>query len=138
MRFAVPGTTREFEVPDEWWRSAGMEHFVATAEHYDTDLSTCSEVVAFEEVEPPLRYDGFWFRNRDSVIDVLRKIGSGQKLEPVEVWSRAKTNSTKLIVRDGFHRFYLSIASGYRKLPVKINDFDLNKFLEKERRGAVP
>jgi hypothetical protein len=138
MRFAVPGTMREFEVPDEWWRSAGMEGFVASAEHYDTDLSTCSEVVAFEEVEPPLRDDCFWFRNRDSVIDVLRKISSGQKLEPVEVWSRAKTNSTKLIVRDGFHRFYLSVAAGYRKVPVRITDFDINALFEKERRGAVP
>lgn len=127
----------EFEVPDEWWCSAGMSNFVPNAAHYQTELSACSEIVPFGEIEPPLRDNGFWFRNRESVINVLIKIRSGEKLDPIEVWSRTKTNSKKYIVKDGFHRFYLSIAAGYTKLPVKINDFDLKEFLEKERNWEV-
>ena len=136
MKIKIPGGTGEFEIPDEWWRSAGMEDFVPRTAYYNTDLSACSEILLVEEVEPPLREKcEFWFRNRETVIEVLEKIRSGEKLDPIEVWSREKSNSKKFKVRDGFHRFYLSIAAGYSKLPVKINDFDLNEFLEKESRG---
>jgi len=137
MRYVIPGTKTEFEIPDEWLRSAGMEHFVPNAEHYYTDLRACSDVVLLEEIEPPLRTGEFWFRNRESVVEVFNKMRAGENLEPIEVWSRHKKNSAKLIVRDGFHRFYLSIAAGYQRIPVRINDFDIKEFLERERTGGA-
>lgn len=138
MRCLVPGTPMEFEVPDEWWIEAGMRDFSPISEHYCTDLSVCSEVVTFEELKPPLREGAqFWFRDRKTVVEILAGMRTGEELEPIEVWSRAKSDSNKIVVRDGFHRFYLSIAAGYRKIPVRINDFDLNKFLERERNGQL-
>ena len=119
-----------------WWTIAGMEQFVRNSDSYRTEQSCNYEVVRITEVQPPLRKDGeLWFRNRNSVIEVLTCMRTGVPLEPIEVWSREKTRSTKYIVRDGFHRFYLSVVVGYPRLPIRINDFDLAEFLEKERNG---
>jgi hypothetical protein len=129
LEYVVPGTEMRFEVPYEWWKCAGMIGLNVGAEHYHTDLSVCSEIVFIEDVEPPKRYNGFWFRNRDSVIEVLCKMRSGEILEPIEVYSKSKTNTNKFTVKDGFHRFYLSVAVGYKKIPVKVNDFEMKEFL---------
>ncbi len=134
----VPNSTVEFEVPDDWWTSAGMANFVPSSDYYTTKQSSCPEIVAVGEVEPPSRGNGqFWFRNRQSVIEVLTKMRTGEELEPIEVWSREKTRTEKYRVKNGFHRFYLSIAIGYPKLPIKVNDFDLDEFLKKERKGEI-
>ena len=114
-----------------------MDSFVPSSDYYPTKRSPRYEIVAVEEVEAPLRNGEFWFRNRESVIELLKKVRTGEELEPIEVWSRERTQSKKYRVRDGFHRFYLSIVLGYRKLPVKVNDFDLTEFLEKERNGEI-
>ena len=131
MKKIVPGTEFEFEIPDEWWIDAGMKDYVPCTEHYHTNLSVCTAIVLLKEVEPPQRDNGFWFRNKESVLEVLRKMrDEDEVLEPIEVWSLAKKASKKYIVRDGFHRFYLSIAAGFRKIPIKISDFvieDLSK-----------
>ena len=134
----VPNSTVEFEVPDDWWTSAGMANFVPSSDYYTTKQSSCPEIVAVEEVEPPFRGNRqIWFRNRQSVIEVLAKMRTGEELDPIEVWSREKTRTEKYRVKHGFHRFYLSIAIGYPKLPIKVNDFDLDEFLEKERKGEI-
>ncbi len=112
-----------------------MENFVPSSDHYTTKQSSCSEIVAVEEVEPPLREKGF--RNRQSVIEVLTQMRTGEELDPIEVLSREKTRTEKYRVKNGFHRFYLSIAIGYPKLPIMVNDFDLAEFLEKERKGEI-
>jgi len=135
VNFRVPNTTVEFEVPDDWWTSAGMTNFVPSSDYYTAKQSSCPEIVAVGEVEPPFREK--WFRNRQSVIEVLTKMRTGEELEPIEVWSREKTRTEKYRVKHGFHRFYLSIAIGYPKLPIKVNDFDLDEFLEKERKGTI-
>jgi len=115
-----------------------MDTFVPDSDCYATTQSPGFEIVAVEAVEPPFRENRqIWFRNPQSVIEVLRKMRSGEELEPIEVWSREKTGTEKYRVKDGFHRFYLSIAVGYPKLPIKVNDFDLDEFLEKERKGEI-
>lgn len=115
-----------------------MESFLPTSDHYATNEASCTAVVAFQEVEPPKRQNGeLWFRSKESVIAVLRSMRVGEALDPVEVWSKQKTASQKYLVRDGFHRFYLSLAVGYRKLPVRVNDFDMFEFFEKERAKKI-
>jgi hypothetical protein len=132
MKYKVPGSERHFEIPDEWWKSAGMSDFSPKGDHYTLSSSAIFEVVSVEEIEPPTRNGDFWFRNAESVIEVLRKIRTGEELDPLEVWSKEKKRSKRYHVKDGFHRFYLSVAVGYPKIPIKVNDFDLAEFLAKE------
>jgi hypothetical protein len=135
VNFRVPNSTVEFEVPDDWWTSAGMGNFVPSLDHYTTKQSSCSEIVAVEEVEPPVREMGF--RGRESVIAVLTMMRTGEELEPIEVWSRGKSRTEKYVIRHGYHRFYLSVAIRYPKLPIKVTDFVWAEFLEKERKGEI-
>jgi hypothetical protein len=137
MKFKVFGKDLEFEIPSEWWESAGMHNFVPSSECYAVNPTAYSAIVSVEEIECSRANGELWFRNRDSVIEVLRKLRNHIELEPISVWSKEKTGSDKYRVRDGFHRFYLSVAAGYKKMPVKIDDFDLSEFLEQERRGIL-
>lgn len=132
----VPGS--ELQIPHDWWMEAGMVGFSPNSDHYATNEALCTAVVAFNEVEPPMRQNGqLWFRNKESVVAVLRSMRVGEALDPVEVWSKQKTDSQKYSVRDGFHRFYLSLAVGYKKLPVRENDFDMYEYFEKERAQKI-
>lgn len=132
MRFRIPNCHDSFEIPDEWWEASDMEGYIPKSAHYRTD-QTSSMIVPIAEIEPPRRANGLWFRNRDTVVDLLQGIRYGVALPPIEVWSKGK-RSTIYSVRDGFHRFYLSIAVGFTEIPLKINDFDLDEFLANEAR----
>lgn len=105
--------------------SAGMDTYVRSSDYYPTVQTIDFEIVAVGEMEPPLRANReFWFRNRDTVIEALTKIRTGEGLEPIEAWSREKKGTRKYVVKDGFHRFYLTVAIGYCKLPIKVDDLD--------------
>lgn len=135
MQFGVPGHPLVFDVPDEWWAATPHTNGVPNARHYCTGGD--SVVVPIADVEPPLR-DGskIWFRDQDSVVQILNGMRSGEELPPIRVWSRERTNSSRYIVRDGLHRFYLSIAVGFTAIPVVIDDFDLNEFFANEAKGV--
>jgi hypothetical protein len=137
MDCTVPHSNRKFVVPNEWWTDAGMDGFVPNSEYYPTRKSSGFEIVAVEDVEPPERTIEMFWRDRESVLEVLRKIRTGEEQEPIVVWSKEKRGTKNFMVKDGFHRFYLSIAIGYRKIPIKIDDFDLDEFLEKERNTGT-
>lgn len=123
-----------FEIPDEWWEASEMSTYTPTRSHY---LSVSAHaVVSIEEIEPPLRNGGkVWFRDRDTVVQLLKGMRDCDKLPPIQVWSKEKKCSTLHVVRDGFHRFYLSIAIGYSEIPIEVQDFDLNEFLENGGKG---
>lgn len=136
MKIILPNIDA-FELPDEWLRDSAMSSFVPNSRYYPVNLSACTCVVPIGQIEPPMRDNGErWFRNRDSVIALLKRMRDGGEIDPIEVWSKEKKTSTSYIVRDGFHRFYLSVALGYSEIPIKINDFDMYKFFEQEQRGA--
>ncbi|MEN6586284.1 MAG: hypothetical protein ABFE02_09615 [Sulfuricella sp.] len=135
MKFNIPQGGHSFEIPDEWWENSGMVDCTPLSSHYHTD-PTCSTIVPFNEVVPPLRDgDEIWFRNRETVIQLLTKMCDGIELPPIEVWSKEKKCSNRYVVRDGLHRFYLSIAIGYTEIPIRITDFDLDEFLRNEVKG---
>jgi hypothetical protein len=107
-----------------------LESYEPTLSHYSVDLDHLI-IMLIDDLEPPMRDGGkIWFRNKETVIQMLSGMYDGSKLPPIEVWSKEKKSSSRHIIRDGFHRFYLSV--GYSEIPVVINDFDLNEFLENE------
>ena len=138
MKIRIPNSRNHFELPDEWLHDAGMASFVPNSSHYSVNFSACSEIVPISEIESPFRENGkLWFRDRESVVDLLTKLRDSTELDPIEVWSKEKKASCQYIVKDGFHRFYLCLALGYREIPIKIDDFDMYEFFEKERKGLT-
>ena len=120
----MPNFPCEFEIPDEWWVDAGMAGFTPTAQAYRS--STGAELVPLTQIEPPYRnptvakdWRGF---DRERMISVLRGIATGAEIEPVPLL--LLPSGTFLFpapygyrVKDGFHRFYASIAAGFECLP---------------------
>lgn len=98
MQFRVPGHRLVFDVPDEWWAATPHTTGVPNAPHYCAGGD--SVVVPIEDVEPPLRDGGkIWFRDRDSVVQILNGMRSGEELPPILVWSREKrTQAATLFV----------------------------------------
>ena len=135
MKFKVPEHELTFEIPDDWWESANLAGYSSKSSHYNTDL-TYIEIVAIKDITPPLRDGGLvWFRDRETVVRLLYEIKNNKAIEPIEVWNKEKSNLDKYIVYDGFHRFYLSIAMGYTKIPIR-EKFDFDAFFSNEATSA--
>jgi hypothetical protein len=127
VKFVVPKCDLTFEISEDWWVLAGMVGYTTELQHYNTN-STYKEISSIQEIIPPLRKGGIiWFRDRDTVIELLQGMRNNEKIPPIEVSCEQK----KLKVHDGFHRFYLSIALGYTNIPIK-EAFDFETFFANE------
>ena len=134
MQFVDKTTQLTFEIPDEWWE-AGRVSFTGIGSHYSFDQDDTNQVALIDEIEPPLRDGGLiCFRDRDSVVNLLQGICNGVPLPPIQVWSKGKKHPTRYVVRNGLHRFYLSIAMGHTAIPIQIDDFDFDEFFANENQ----
>lgn len=123
MQFTTPDGTA-FEIPDDWWRFADMDGFAARASgrFYPYAPAANVEVVPIEEVLPPRRDPGIALFKKYKLMPVLFAFQSPNcALPAVEVW-RQKTGPTRFKVKNGVHRYYGSIAAGYRHLPVVVGE----------------
>ncbi|HKW53851.1 MAG TPA: hypothetical protein VJO12_09175 [Stellaceae bacterium] len=131
MRFFYP---IEFEIPDEWWTSAGMTGFAPTTRAYIASSSDeyPTVIVPVEDVEPPRRAPGVErdFRGfcQNGMMWAFDHIRRGLEQEPIPVHELPDQVKFRYAVRDGFHRFYASAAVGFRLLPVSVRPyFDVTK-----------
>ena len=119
----------EFEIPDAWWIAAGAHTFVPSTSAFaatsDPDWPTV--LVPMSEVQAPKRDSGVVGLYEERTISLLRAFVKGQAVPPVEV-HRPPQSSHRIAVRDGFHRYFTSIAVGFTMLPVSIRPyFDFNE-----------
>jgi len=57
----------------------------------------------------------------------MRAMVTAEALPPLEVHQKPSARTGRLSVRDGYHRYFLSIALGYKCLPVSLRPyFDFN------------
>jgi hypothetical protein len=127
MRFPLPLLPAEFELPDEWWVEAGLMGFTSRGRAYGS--TAIAVLVPLREIEPPprnperpLSWRGF---DRARMISVLVDIATGAEIAPVSVVRLPEVefppSPYRYRVRDGFHRFYASVAAGFECLPVVIS-----------------
>src|ERR1700722_19812621 len=77
-----PDVTFTPDIPEDWWKEAGMEDFVRATRAY----SSCSQhVVPISEIEPPRRTEGTKCFERARMIALLREIAGGTIIFPIEV-----------------------------------------------------
>lgn len=105
---------------------AGMDDFARTAPAYRS--TPAAVMVPLREIEPPYRtretrkdWQGFDYAR---LISVLKGIATGAEIEPVPLLTLPASYFPAAPygyrVRDGFHRFYASIAAGFDYLPAVI------------------
>jgi hypothetical protein len=124
MFYRHPFEAIEFEVPDAWLRSAGADGFRARRHAFaatsDSDWPTL--IVDLAEVDAPRREPGVLGLHEARAISILRAMSEGVPLPPLEV-HREPGRPTRLSVRQGYHRYYISIALGFAGLPVSIRPY---------------
>lgn len=81
-------------------------------------------IVSRSLVKPPIRDNGeLWFRDFTSIESILNALVYNEKLPPIEVKTLTGSSEFQYTVIDGFHRFYLSLATNYSHLPVLVNNW---------------
>jgi hypothetical protein len=69
-KFIVPGTSIEFEIPDDWWQFCDMEDFRPATTFYlysQRDLGV--QTVPIAEVKPPVRKPFHWIPQKQDGTD---------------------------------------------------------------------
>jgi hypothetical protein len=91
---------------------------------YEYPLTTRTILAPISELTPPKR-DGnkVWFRSEANIKNILELMVKRIPLPPLEVFSKGK-KSEGYQVRDGFHRYYASLAMGYKFIPINLNDWE--------------
>ena len=127
MRYAMPNFPCEFEIPDDWITESGLTSFNPSASAYRS--SADAELVPLSEIAPLPRVQTCWkdWRgfDRKQLVDVLKGIVAGDEIKPVPMIQLPDSDhlvrlSYRYCVRDGFHRYYASIAAGFTCLPASI------------------
>jgi hypothetical protein len=129
MRFAFPLLPAEFEIPDDWWTEVGMAGFTPLGPAYRS-TAAATHTVPLREIEPPFRFpespldfQGFC---RQRLMDIFGGFVAGAEIKPVSLLALPQQEwwlptPFRYRVRDGFHRFYASIAAGFTCLPAVIS-----------------
>ena len=122
MRFYHPSPDLEFEIPDSWLSTAGALAFAPSAVAYDatSDSRWPTELVSITEVTPPQRDPGIVRFSEERTVSILKAFVARQPIPPVEVHRLRNLPSERLSVRNGYHRYFLSLAVGFTMLPVTV------------------
>lgn len=124
MRFSFPCYPAEFEIPDDWWAEAGMPGFRPTsASYFPSDRA--AQIIRLREIEPPFRFPehpkDFGGFDRRRLVRILSGFIAGAAIDPVPLLTlpapEFQPAPFRYRPRDGFHRFYASVAAGFGSLP---------------------
>lgn len=124
MRYQMPNYPCEFEIPDSWLAEAGMNGFSPTESAFCSSVDAV--LVPLTEVEPPMRrpttlkdWRGF---DHDRLLRILKGFVEGDEIPWVPLLelphvSEFTPRPYRYRVRDGYHRYYASVAAGFECLP---------------------
>jgi len=124
MRFPYPCYPAEFEIPDEWWTEAGMSGFRPDSASY-LSSDAAAQIIQLRDIEPPFRFPehpkDFRGFDRGRLVRILSGFVAGCAIEPVPLLAlpapEFQPAPFRYRLRDGFHRFYASVAAGFGSLP---------------------
>lgn len=123
MLFRHPTEDIEFEIPDAWWHRAMAPSFKRTASSFvaSSDPEWPTVLVAVENAAAPKRDAGVEGLREERATSILQAVLAGAAIRPLEV--HQPPQSDRLVVRDGFHRYYIPITLGFPMLPVSIRPY---------------
>lgn len=128
MKFTFSQQSIDFEIPDEWLNETGANNFKPVSAAYCATLNEeyPTELKPIIELQAPIRNEGVaWFK-KDRMVSLINGVLNGEAIPPIE--AHLKPGENKLRVKDGFHRFYMSVALGFEKIPVSLRPYyDINE-----------
>jgi len=125
MKFKTPKCEFYFEVDDQILEKELGRDFVPERKSYRCENHEL--IVPLSDIEPIKRDVGKQgFRDDASIANILQGFRSNSIIPPIEV-SNCNTNpGYSYRLKDGFHRYFLSIVVGFKEIPVVINNFKLS------------
>ena len=124
MRY-VSHDSVEFEIPDVWLVQSGLIGASLADDHFVSDEA--ETVLDIPQVSSPVRGPGVRWFDEDRMLKILAAFVSNQSLPPVDV-DQPSQGRFPYRVRDGLHRYYASVAAGFRGIPVRIlAHYDINE-----------
>jgi hypothetical protein len=135
MLFRHPVENVSFEIPDEWWISAGAHNFYPSHPGYAAKdyFKVPTMFIPVSDVQAPTQYSSVICLHRSQTVDLLRAFIEGIEVPPIEVYRQ--TSAERFVVQEGFHRYYVSIALGFQMLPVAEKKFfRLDSHLSRSKR----
>ncbi len=127
----MPNYPCDFEIPDDWLIGAEFLDFKPIGAAYRSKADVV--LIPLREITPPRRaltstndWHGF---DRTRLIDVLNGIVAGDEIPPVPVIQLPESDRLvqlpyRYCIRNGFHRFYASIAAGFECLPATVESLE--------------
>ena len=123
MRY-VSHDSVEFEIPDTWLVRSGLTGVSLAGDHFVSDEAEA--VLDIQLVTSPVRKPGVRWFHEDRMLQILTTFVSNQSLPPVDV-DQPPQGPLPYRVRNGLHRYYASVAAGFRRIPVRILPYcDIN------------
>lgn len=123
MYIPVPDDTIKVEIPDEWWKFSEMDTFSPVGTFYLYSPNDGVKIVPVAEVEPPQRNVGVTPLKKSRLVPILMAfVSKVNAVPPIDVSASAAGSRYKYRVANGYHRYYASIAAGYRDIPVVIKE----------------
>lgn len=104
----------EFSIPGEWLQRSGAEGFRPQEAHFTS--AAAAEICDITSIKSPRRAEGVRWFDETRMVSVLSGIVTGASMPPINVHRRPGGQVFEL--RDGFHRYYASIALGLAEVPV--------------------
>ena len=115
----------EFEIPDSWLLAAGVSNFVPKESAFvatsNPDWPTV--LLPVSDIQAPKRDVGVVGLHEDRTKSLLRAFLEGTPVAPLEVHECPGQIAGRFSVRDGYHRYFASIAVGFTMLPVSIRPY---------------
>lgn len=109
-------------IPDAWFPH-GHRRFNALANKAyaaTSDARWPTEIALIEEVAPPQRAIGVQGLHEDPARSLLVAMLRGSPIPPLHVTlEHTGSGAPRYVVRDGFHRYYLSKHLGFTHLPIQ-------------------
>lgn len=124
MLFVTPRGDHTFEIPHAWWLFAELPQLAraATPEHYRYTWHSRAEVllISLIDIQPPVRRPNLPLLEKNRLMPILFAFSStspDSALPPIEVRANSEC-SYRYRVFNGYHRYYASVAVGFRCAPV--------------------
>lgn len=120
MKLLLGQSGLSLEIPDDWWQEANMSEFIRASSSYSYESKPDVQNILLENIAPLSRapgsnldYGGF---DRQRMIKILEGFVQGNVMLPIEV-HLLPSGSYTYGLRNGFHRFYASMAAGFQSIP---------------------
>jgi hypothetical protein len=126
LRFQHPSIADlEFEIPDAWLETSNALAFRPQTSAYaaDSNEEWPTSVALIDEIEPPARDVGVIGLHKDRAVSLIQAIVEARPLPPIEAHKEPSATARRLTIRDGYHRYYISIALGFTHVPVSIRPY---------------